>query len=326
MKQFIVVVLTAAVLTACQSNVPEDIIPQGVMTDMLYDYHRASAMAETSGDNNTNEQRYLLIHKVFEKYGVTEAQFDSSMVYYSGHAKSLVKMYEKIDGRLKKEMADLGAVLNNDVYANITSEGDTAMIWQKANLWLSNNARENLQIVKVQPDSTFRLGDTYMLRFSTRFVGNTPRREAFVMLTARFDNDSVSSQSARVAGDRETTLRIQESYLTDHHHLKQFSLTFYLNYESNESMQLWMVDSPILVRFHKEVPVEPEPLSAENDSIAPSDTLDASADTMSLSPSDEERMTPEQMRSQHRGEHNIDVVQKRRVVLPGKRVRRSTSK
>ncbi len=324
MKRLVAGLLVAAVLVSCQTDTPDGVIPQGTMTDLLYDYHRASAMAE-SREGKLEEERYLLIHKVFEKYGVTEAQFDSSMVYYSGHAKNLVKMYEKIDGRLKRELADLGATLNNDVYANITSVGDTAMIWQTANLWLMNNARENLQIIHIQPDSTFRLGDTYMLRFSTRFVGNMARRDAYAMLTARFDNDSVSAQSARVSGDHETTLRIAESHLTDHNQLKQLTLTFYLGYDETEPMQLWMVGDPILVRFHKDMPIDEE---APADTTLQADSLEVQRDSLSMDSvaADTVRLTPQQMRNQHKGERSIDVVQKRRVVLPSNAARRKKTR
>ena len=70
---------------ACKPGVPSDLIQPAELEDVLYDYHIAQAMAETRQDS-MNFKRYSYVQAVFEKYGVSEAEFDSTMVLYDSHA------------------------------------------------------------------------------------------------------------------------------------------------------------------------------------------------------------------------------------------------
>lgn len=317
-------------LVSCENDTPKGVMPEAQMENILYDYHRATAMADKGG-GDASQRRYVLVQKVFEKYGVSEADFDSSMVYYSGNALILKNMYERIDARLKRESAEVGAGLQTDVYANISSEGDTARIWGQKNLWLRNDVGENILSVTLSPDSTFLLGDTYMMRFRSRFVSKERRKEAYALFTARFDNDSVVSEVSRVSGDLETELGIPECEFTRKHHLKQLTATFYLNYESPEPLMLWMVSNPQIIRFHH---IQSSDEVAVADSmLLQGDSLDVRPDSLSLSSdtvqtdslnAEDEHLTTDQIREKHQGERTINVVKKKRVVLPPSRpVRRS---
>ncbi len=316
MKRLLAIFVTLLVVSACKVRIPGEVISKGKMTDLLYDYHLAQQMA-TVMDGDLEQQRYTLIHKVFEKYGVTEAEFDSSMVWYSGHTKYLVEIYADIDERLKREKRILGVDDVVDEYANLSETGDTARIWHRINLWLKNNVSENILTFNIKADSTFLVGDTYLLRFTNRFVSTDNRREAYAMMAARYDNDTVVAQVSRVSSNYETTLRINESKLTKNHALKQLTLTFYLNYEPGNPMCLWMVSKPTLIRFHKPAS-KTEPLKV--DSTAMADTLQRVAqDTLrmdSLRVDTMQRVTPSDVRKEHKGEKLINVIKKRKVVLP----------
>ena len=67
---------------ACKVEIPEEVIPESEMENLLYDYHLAKSM----GDNlpyAENYKKVLYIDAVFKKYGTTQAAFDSSMVWYT---------------------------------------------------------------------------------------------------------------------------------------------------------------------------------------------------------------------------------------------------
>lgn len=321
----------SVLLVSCENDTPKGVMPEAQMENILYDYHRATAMADQGG-GDASQRRYVLVQKVFEKYGVSEADFDSSMVYYSGNAVVLKNMYERIDARLKRETAEVGASMQTDVYANISAEGDTAQIWSRKNLWLRNDVGENILSVTLSPDSTFLLGDTYMMRFTSKFVSKERRKEAFALLTARFDNDSVVSEVSRVAGDLEVRLNIPECEFTRKHHLRQLTATFYLNYESSESLTLWMVSRPQLIRFHhiqspEEVGVG-DSLLLQNDSLGLNpDSLSSLSDSVQTDSLNVEDgyLTTDEIREKHQGNRTIHVVKKKQMVLPPSRpVRRRT--
>ena len=85
-------VAAVLLLSACKPGVPSGLIQPEELEDLLYDYHVAQAMAETGGDS-MNFKRYSYVQAVFEKHGVSEAEFDSTMVWYASHATYLNDIY-----------------------------------------------------------------------------------------------------------------------------------------------------------------------------------------------------------------------------------------
>ena len=47
-------------------------------------------------------KRVLYIESVFKKHGITQAEFDSSMVWFTRNPEVLTKIYEKVNARLKR--------------------------------------------------------------------------------------------------------------------------------------------------------------------------------------------------------------------------------
>ena len=120
----------ALLLPACESGVPSRFIQPSELEDILYDYHLAQSMAEMDGDS-LNYKRYSYVQAVFDKYGITEADFDSTMVWYSSHATYLQAVYKRLDERYSAHVTALGASTGeHDVYAHLDAQGDTANIWQ----------------------------------------------------------------------------------------------------------------------------------------------------------------------------------------------------
>ena len=100
--QWCSVVLLVFSLTACKVKRPETVLPDAKMENVLYDYHIAKAMGEEV-PYNESYKRVLYIESVFKKYGITQADFDSSMVWFARNPEVLTKIYEKVNVRLKAE-------------------------------------------------------------------------------------------------------------------------------------------------------------------------------------------------------------------------------
>ena len=71
--------LGAAFMVGCGKQVPEDIIQPDRMENILYDYHLSISMGNNLSYSD-NYQKEAYKNYVFEKYHITEADFDSSMV------------------------------------------------------------------------------------------------------------------------------------------------------------------------------------------------------------------------------------------------------
>ena len=98
--QWCSVVLLAFSLTACKVKRPETVLPDAKMENVLYDYHIAKAMGEEV-PYNESYKRVLYIESVFKKYGITQADFDSSMVWFARNPEVLTKNLRESECTLK---------------------------------------------------------------------------------------------------------------------------------------------------------------------------------------------------------------------------------
>ena len=128
-------------IAACKPTVPKDIIQPEDMEDLLCDYYLAKAMGMQLGDRDENSdyRQNLYVEGAFRKHGVTQAEFDSSMVYYYAHANYLEDIYQRVSERLEKQAMALGANEGElGRYAVLNANGDTANIWAgRTNILLS---------------------------------------------------------------------------------------------------------------------------------------------------------------------------------------------
>ena len=70
------------------------------MKRCFIDYHYSKAMGEEVPYNESYKRCYTF-ESVFKKYGITQADFDSSMVWFARNPEVLTKIYEKVNVRLK---------------------------------------------------------------------------------------------------------------------------------------------------------------------------------------------------------------------------------
>ena len=129
-------------LTGCR---PKGILHSWEMRRVLVDLHKTDALLQVSGlYNMSTEDKALYYAQVLEKHGVTQAEFDSSLVWYTAHPQLFDKIYPKV-------MKDLKA------------EEDAFIALHEAELNMTPESRDEIpeQIEFTQPDgnrlpSTFR--------------------------------------------------------------------------------------------------------------------------------------------------------------------------
>ena len=74
------------------------------MRDVLIDLHKTDAILQLSGKQyRQGEKRELYYATVLEKHGITQAEFDSSLVWYTAHPQLFDKIYPRVLAQLKKE-------------------------------------------------------------------------------------------------------------------------------------------------------------------------------------------------------------------------------
>lgn len=260
-------ILSIVMVVGCKPSVPSEYIQPDELEDILYDYHVAEAMARngSSMDADYNQTKYFLA--VLEKHQVTEAVFDSSLVYYYTHAERLKVIYSRVQERLVNDAKKLGASVGDiNRYSQYSESGDTANIWRNetALLLIPRPTRNRFDFV-VKADSTFKLGDSFMFQFVTEHIWQNGSKDAVVCIKTTYENDSVLQSVNHVSISGITQLRVPYNKTLKIKELRGF---IYLpqGEENVETRRLMFVSQIQLIRFHnKEIEEQNEDESIAED-------------------------------------------------------------
>lgn len=306
-------------LSSCKPSLPSGVMSEGKMERVLYDYHVAQSMAETSTyeeGRSTDERRYEMEEAVFRKHHITRADFDTSMVFYCSDIERLERIYKRVTERLERDAEALGAATaETDQYARYTAEGDTANVWVgRQVIAVHNHGDEHLQTWIITCDSTWLAGDDVLFRFVPQAFSRDILTSLYIDLVITYTNDSVRARTLQCTSRSNNELRIDDAEgwvaksVTGHLYLPierdpQRSVTYILNRLS-------------LIRFHKSQ--EWRDRLNPVDSMAVEDSTDV--DTLlapqgrvigALTDSTQHRRSPMEFREQQDVEQKINVVKEK---------------
>jgi hypothetical protein len=237
----------------CKPQVPSEYIQPDELEDMLYEYHVAEAMARNSSENVDYKQtEYFLA--VLEKHHVTEADFDSSLVYYYSHAERLKDIYLSVHERLANDAKKLGASVGDiNRYSQYSETGDTANIWrdETAMLLIPRPTKNRFDFV-VKADSTFMLGDSFMFQFMTEHIWQSGSKDAVVCIKTTYEKDSVIQSINHVSISGIAQLRVPSNNTLNIKELRGF-IYLHQSEEETDARRLMFISQIQLIRFHNKV-------------------------------------------------------------------------
>ena len=100
-KCFIILCVLLAVV-GCR---PRGVLSNKEMRDVLYDLHRVDGALQVAGYNYGHNQELAAYYKaVLDEHGVTQAEFDSSLVWFTDNPQIFNKIYPKVIARLQEDV------------------------------------------------------------------------------------------------------------------------------------------------------------------------------------------------------------------------------
>ena len=280
------VIFTVMWVSSCHSSGSGEPLSHGQMEDILYDYHITMGMLLAEPDLNQDNRAYkekLYKLSVLKKYGVTEAQFDESMVYYMRHADEMQDIYKALSKRISNEASSLGTSIAELTTDNRMSfSGDTANIWpMERGVVLMQTMPYNVKSFAVKADSAFHKGDRFIFSFDTQFLYQEGFKDGVAMLAVRLSNDSVMTRSTHFSSNSHYSLDLSDN---DRIGVKEVRGFIYLGKESNpntsSTIKLLVADYVQLLRIHIREANEMEstqPSTAVSDSVRKSRSDSTSA-------------------------------------------------
>lgn len=246
---FILVLFT----TGCKPSVPSEFISERDMENILYDYHLATSMAR---QENGNYESDMVAYRaaVLKKYGVTQAEFDTSMVYYMRHTERLHAIYKNIAERMEDRARELGSSEGSLAsLSRISASGDTADIWKgdKA-IALIPQQPYHLYSFAYSADSSFHKGDAFILTMQSDFVYQDGIRDGIASLAVVFKNDSVASRIIHISSSTSHNMMLEDK---DTLGIKEIKGYFLLNKNNTNSsstttLRLMTLSNIHLLRCH----------------------------------------------------------------------------
>ncbi len=292
--------LVSIIIVACTATTTRR-LSQNEMEAVLHDYHLALALARQQNADSAQTARFL--SAVLTKHNITQTDFDSSMIYYMTHADKLHAIYQHLSNTFTNE-GRLQGVANENLTLAITSEGDTANIWNiAAQQLLTTRPPDNLLTFHITADSTFYRGDQLIFSFNNAFLDQDHAHSALAALSVRYSNDSVVARTQTIASNTRITISIQDD---DHLGIKDIrGFILHRKVVSNNTrnsapaspLHLLALSDIQLIKMHTDT-IPPD--------LTPADTLRADTlhtDTLHIPPTTNEKDTT------HHRPHTADTRQ-----------------
>ena len=262
-------------VSSCKPSLPSGVLSKGKMTDILYDYHLALAMAHMD-DNGDKGQSLAYREAVLRKHDVTSAEFDSSMVYYMRHTELLEDVYKDLTDRYNNEITAMGgSAKEGGEFANLSATGDTANVWNLATSMVFMPVQPfNSTSFDIKVDSTFHKGDRLMLDFDAQFIYQDGMRNGVAMLAVQFGNDSIAQRTIMIQSTQHYSVELSDD---DSLGIKSVKGYFMLmngdngtGVSSQTTLKLMFLEHIKLIRMH---PLKPVAAPSGSASSASSDSL-----------------------------------------------------
>jgi hypothetical protein len=220
---------------------PGGVLSQNEMADLIVDLQLAEAYIDSrSGDFQTDSSKQVIKQSIFKKHGITQKDYDSSMVWYAHNMEDYVKAYDKAVGKLKHKYDKLDngkgnnnmpsdmMGMNEETPAAPTHEaspksavprgvkglrklsrdakGDTADLWQgKRSYMLTQGAQQGFITFDFPYDSNNKPGDRYQLAYKLYPGGNKFK----VCLNVDYTDGSTSQMSRSTNSDGWVAIDLQ---------------------------------------------------------------------------------------------------------------------
>jgi hypothetical protein len=190
--QFVLILGFFLLLSACNGR-PRGVLDQKDMTKILIDMHKTEALLSEKGlSYGSYSSKAPYYSFVLKKYGITQAQFDSSLVWYTKNPQKFGRIYDDVTAQLTKFQKEIKRGKYHDV--------DTLELAKiKVNIWMQrtkyiltkDSARTHLDFNI--PNQGFMYGDTYILKLLLRIAPEDSSVRQRVILRINYANGKVDS-------------------------------------------------------------------------------------------------------------------------------------
>ncbi|MCC8172480.1 MAG: DUF4296 domain-containing protein [Parabacteroides sp.] len=152
------------VFAAACSKAPSGILSERKMKDVLVDMQLAEAVIGTNYKEYADAgKKEALFRSVFKKHGITQAEYDSSLVWYGRNLDVYMKVYDVVLAELNQRKKELGDIQPD---ASPSSNQDSVNVWNRFSyLTFLSDAPYNGVYFDFVPAGGYPAGSAFVLSF-----------------------------------------------------------------------------------------------------------------------------------------------------------------
>lgn len=208
-RSYVIFILLLALLTACNQR-PDYVLSDKAMEDLLIDIHKTEAvMAVNPNKYRNSDSKRAMRQAVFMRHNTSQAEFDSSLVWYGAHLDDYMDIYERVIIRLESENEMIKDLIAQDNSQTLTRAGDTVDIWkqEKYHIFSADNG-SNVMSFNITTDENFKRNDHFLFQF---FIHNMPKsgEPVQIYLAIRHNNQVIHYNYAEVKRNGWNIVKVQ---------------------------------------------------------------------------------------------------------------------
>lgn len=240
-----IILVSASLMSGCGKSMPKEVIPPAKMEKILYDYHLALGISSQL-PTSENYKKQAFKNYLFKKHEITEAQFDSSMVWYTRNSYELSKIYQNLDKRFSREKTKLTSMLKERHIDIATQAGDTVDIWHYYPVyWLTDAPMNNKFVFSMNADTNFWVKDAFAWNANITYLD---AGKVTMGLNIRFKNDSVIGKTIAMTKSGSHTLYVQADSLNE---IKDINGFIYVGKDSVHQDPNVLISNISLIKYHQ---------------------------------------------------------------------------
>ena len=194
-------------LASC-SKTPDYVISENDMAMLLADIHEADAVVTFDKQHYKEDStKEVLRESIFAKHGVSEEQFDTSLIWYGHNLDVYTEVYDNVVKILKDRQKRIIAEAKG-AGEKMTLSGDSVDIWASTPHIIFDRKRlgKDAQIAFSLPaDNNSKAGD----RYEWRFILYNATKEGNALIAVDYDDGSSEYHSQNIKPDETAKLTLQ---------------------------------------------------------------------------------------------------------------------
>jgi hypothetical protein len=160
------ILLLVCIAASC-SRVPKNVISDKKMRAVLYDMQIAEAIVETNYESyRTSHDRQTVYDAVFTKHHITQAEYDSSLVWYGENMELYMRIYKLVLKDINGNIALIGDIKPNPLSGDVSAK-DSVDVWiYNRNFTFDSERTFNALTFDIEPQKPYSSGSSYVFSLS----------------------------------------------------------------------------------------------------------------------------------------------------------------